>query len=227
MASKDKTASVKNTRSGAELHGDTMASGAKTAGDSLHTRQKVIDAAIACIMEKGYYKSSSNEVARWAGLSWGVIQYHFGTRENLMLAVLDDANKRLIDHMRELQIDALTSRSRIQQLFESLVSFYGRAEYLAILEIHLNLIRDPRTSERVRQEGEIVVEKLKPVYLAVPMDVKNLSMIVDSLRGIIFSHLLRADSHLTMLVDAEEDFEERSATLMDALAAYLDSQLPE
>ena len=60
---------------------------AKSAVD-LATRERVIAAAVDSILERGFYRASSNEIARRAGVTWGVIQHHFGTREALMLAVL-------------------------------------------------------------------------------------------------------------------------------------------
>ena len=55
------------------------------------TRARVIEAARGCISELGYHGASSNEIARRAGITWGVIQYHFGTRESVLLAVVDHA----------------------------------------------------------------------------------------------------------------------------------------
>src|SRR5207244_10664683 len=61
--------------------------GAPEAMSDESTRARVIDAAIACILDEGFYRASSNKIAKRAGVTWGVIQYHFGTREALMLAV--------------------------------------------------------------------------------------------------------------------------------------------
>ncbi|MEY2458244.1 MAG: hypothetical protein QOG30_74, partial [Acidimicrobiaceae bacterium] len=44
------------------------------------TRRAVIDAAVASILERGFYRASSNEITRRAGVTWGVIQHYFGTR---------------------------------------------------------------------------------------------------------------------------------------------------
>src|SRR5215469_15201605 len=74
-------------------------------GDS---RQRVLDAAVRCILEQGLYRASSNAIAEEAGLSWGVIQYYFGTREGLMLAVLDEGTQRLLDDLTTADIRAET-----------------------------------------------------------------------------------------------------------------------
>ena len=58
--------------------------------DGEQTWRRVLDAAEECILELGYYQASSNEIARRAGVTWGVIQHQFGTREGLLLAVLND-----------------------------------------------------------------------------------------------------------------------------------------
>lgn len=112
------------------------------------TRQRVIDAAIRCILEQGFYRASSNAIAETAGLTWGVIQYHFGTRESLMLAVLDEGNRRLLDVLSKVEITAETMPGRLEQYFSVLESYYGDPDYLAFIQVLLNLSHDPRTSER-------------------------------------------------------------------------------
>ncbi len=61
------------------------------------TRGRVIRAAVDCIIDLGFYRgSSTNEIARRAGVTWGVIQHYFGTREGLMLAVLEDGAAHMV-----------------------------------------------------------------------------------------------------------------------------------
>src|SRR5439155_20083847 len=77
-------------------------------GDSA-SRQRVLDAAVQCILEQGLYRASSNAIAEQAGLSWGVIQYYFGSREALMLAVLEEGVMRLDVAVRVAEIDGQAS----------------------------------------------------------------------------------------------------------------------
>jgi AcrR family transcriptional regulator len=64
--------------------------------DAAGARRKVLDGAIAAICELGYYRASSNAIAQKASVTWGSIQHHFGSREGLMLAVLEDSVDRLV-----------------------------------------------------------------------------------------------------------------------------------
>lgn len=123
------------------------------------TRRKVLDAAVSCIVERGFYRASSNEIARQAGMTWGVIQYHFGTRESLMLAVLDDMSARWVDLVEHADIEGDDAEVRLQQLLDLLVGYYGTPEYLAYTQILLNMEHDPSTSAEVRATLRTVSER--------------------------------------------------------------------
>src|SRR5207302_10457592 len=81
----------------------------------LATRERVLEAAVASILERGFYRASSNEIARRAGVTWGVIQHHFGTREALLLAVLEDGANRFVDLVGTAAIDEASASARTEQ----------------------------------------------------------------------------------------------------------------
>jgi AcrR family transcriptional regulator len=123
------------------------------------TRRRVLDAAVSCILERGFYRASSNEIARHAGMTWGVIQYHFGTRESLMLAVLDDTMTRFVELVEHAHIEGDDATTRLEQLIDLLASHYGTPEYLAFTQVLLSMEHDPSTSEEVRDTLRTVAER--------------------------------------------------------------------
>lgn len=131
-----------------------------SASDERDTKQRVIESALECIIELGFYRgSSTNEIARKAGVTWGVIQHYFGTRERLMLAVLQSGTAHLERVVAEAHIDDGIAKERLTQLIDVLVTHYARPEYLASLQILLNLEHDPRTSEEVRETMRVASER--------------------------------------------------------------------
>jgi AcrR family transcriptional regulator len=124
------------------------------------TRGRVIRAAVDCIIDLGFYRgSSTNEIARRAGVTWGVIQHYFGTREGLMLAVLEDGAAHMISTVERARIDGSTASERMSQLIDVFSAHYGRREYLASLQVMLNMDHDPRTSADVRKTMNEVAER--------------------------------------------------------------------
>lgn len=51
-------------------------------------QQKIVEAAIKIFAKKGYTATSTNEIAKAAGVAEGTIFRHFGTKENLLLSVI-------------------------------------------------------------------------------------------------------------------------------------------
>jgi AcrR family transcriptional regulator len=62
----------------------------------MDTRRQILDAARACLIEAGYANLSTRRIAESAGLALGHLHYHFGSKRNLLLAVLADENERLL-----------------------------------------------------------------------------------------------------------------------------------
>ena len=120
---------------------------------------RVIDATVACILELGFYRASTNEIARRAGVTWGVIQHYFGTREALMLAVLQKGAGEFVESVAKTHIEGDTIIVRIEQLIDIFTTHYARPDYLANLQILLNMDRDPRTGGEVRKTMLEVAER--------------------------------------------------------------------
>jgi len=136
--------------------------------DGERTRRRVLDAAIESIVEVGYYESSSNEIARRAGVTWGVIQHQFGTREGLLLAVLDDIARRLEHRIATAEISGATLEDRLVSVTNVLAFHYGHPEHLVTMQIGLDLAGRPQTSaatrRAVRHHGERLGEAWQPLW---------------------------------------------------------------
>ena len=63
------------------------------------TRQLIIDEAARCILEEGFSGASANHVAQRSGVTWGVIQYHFGDRAGLLRAIVEAGFTEFYAHM--------------------------------------------------------------------------------------------------------------------------------
>jgi AcrR family transcriptional regulator len=66
------------------------------------TRLAILAAARACLLAAGYANLSTRAVAEAAGVPLSQIHYHFGSKRQLILAVLDAETDRLLDRQREM-----------------------------------------------------------------------------------------------------------------------------
>lgn len=86
------------------------------------TREMLIDETVRCIREEGYSAASARHIIERAGVSWGVIQHHFGDRDGLLTAVIDDAVDRLVASLEALSdpANALDTDALVRGTWEAL-----------------------------------------------------------------------------------------------------------
>jgi AcrR family transcriptional regulator len=58
------------------------------------TRQRIVDAALETLKQEGFTGASARVIADRGGFNQALIFYHFGTVNQLLLAVLDETSKR-------------------------------------------------------------------------------------------------------------------------------------
>jgi AcrR family transcriptional regulator len=66
------------------------------------TKAKILDATLRRMVREGYAALSSREIAKDAGVNHALINYHFGSKDQLVIAVLDAANRKLIQRQKAM-----------------------------------------------------------------------------------------------------------------------------
>src|SRR5260370_1166370 len=99
------------------------------------TRAKIIDETVRCIMEEGFAAATAKHVAERAGVTWGVIQYHFGDRNGLLMAVVDDGVARLVESLSSADVSGLPLLERIEGGGDTPWSCYSSPTSLAAFHI--------------------------------------------------------------------------------------------
>jgi AcrR family transcriptional regulator len=98
------------------------------------TRTAVIDEAIGCVLDEGFAAPSVRHITERAGVTWGVVQYHFGDLPGLLMAVVDKGFGELIETLEGLPstIAALAPRARTQAVVDaSWTAFSSRTSMAA------------------------------------------------------------------------------------------------
>jgi AcrR family transcriptional regulator len=117
---------------------------AKRAG----TRELIIDAARAVMLNKGLVRATTKEIARAAGLSEGTIYNYFTSKEDLFLCTLNELPSGFVSLMRGLQERAgsETVQSVLEQVARSAFDFYGEA-----IPMGASFFADPELLARHRE----------------------------------------------------------------------------
>ncbi|UNB54073.1 TetR/AcrR family transcriptional regulator [Mycolicibacterium sp. YH-1] len=101
------------------------------------TRDTVIDETVQCILEEGFAPPSVRHITGRAGVTWGVVQYHFGDLDGLLMAVVDKGFGELADALAELpDLDPLwTVGQRTAAVVDVVWGAFSSPVSMAALEI--------------------------------------------------------------------------------------------
>ncbi len=106
------------------------------------TRARVIKAAISSIYKEGFHAAHTNRIAEEAGVSWGVLQYHFGDKDGLLQAVLDHIFGDFLQHLSGTELSGDTLHERLDELIEAVWSQLSKKEYRVSVAILRNAGKD-------------------------------------------------------------------------------------
>lgn len=90
--------------------------------DGTATRQAILRAARNRLIEVGYANLNVRDIAREAGVNHALIGYHFRGKQQLVLAVLDEANRQLLDR----QTSMVRGTNSASQQWKQACDFYDQ-----------------------------------------------------------------------------------------------------
>ncbi|MHB8382318.1 MAG: TetR/AcrR family transcriptional regulator [Candidatus Binataceae bacterium] len=112
-------------------------------------RAQIIECAIETIATLGYARASLAQIARRAGISKGVISYHFAGKDELIQEIVEEVYSAGQAFMRPRILAETSARARLRKYIETNLEFLGahRMHLLALSEIYMNA-RPRRPVER-------------------------------------------------------------------------------
>ena len=102
------------------------------------TRAKVMAAVVEAIAEVGFQRTTAAEITRRAGVSWGAVQHHFGGKDGILVAVLEDSFNQLADRLAAEDPGRLALAERVSVFVDRAWEHFGSSRYRSTFEILLN-----------------------------------------------------------------------------------------
>ena len=99
-------------------------------------------AVVESIAEVGYQKTTATRIAQRAGLSWGAVQHHFGDKDGILMAVLEDSFKHFAEVLRGVPGTGLDLEARVSLFVDRSWEHFSAPRYRSTFEILLNLPAD-------------------------------------------------------------------------------------
>ncbi len=188
------------------------------------TRARLIAEAAACVVEEGFAAASASRIAERAGVTWGVIQYHFGDRAGLLSAVVLAGYEHFRAYLDDAEIPEGPTRERVAAIvdagWEAYGSRLGRASFEILVNTRASRTHDPQHAGELvelargrNRIGERLLGDGRSTAAEAPVD----QLLWAALRGFA----------MTMMFNpGERSFASERAALVEVLTAHLDGHSP-
>jgi TetR/AcrR family fatty acid metabolism transcriptional regulator len=102
-------------------------------------RAQLVDCTIDALGQVGYQQTTVAEVARRAGVSKGVVSYHFPARDDLIWAVVDEVFRSIATHVGS-RLESIAADRFVATYLGAWIDYYRmhRCDMIAIAEIWTN-----------------------------------------------------------------------------------------
>lgn len=183
------------------------------------TRTAVIDETVRCILDDGFAPPSVRRITDRAGVTWGVVQYHFGDLDGLLMAVVDTGFAELLATLQALESEMarLDRRERVAFIINAVWQAFSSPTSRAAIEILIST-RGART-EAVNAHLVDLMAQLTAFGrqlgegLSAPHATRVGTLIWNTLRGIVAAQMMWHEP-----MDSSRDLQ----TLIDVVSAYIE-----
>lgn len=130
------------------------------------TRKEILRAAAQIFQEKGYHASSMQDIAEAVELKKGSLYHHVKSKQEILLALLDEALEMIIDRLDQINSQDISPDLKLRQAMRSYLTFLADNRSIASvllleyrsLEPELKKLHIPRRDQVDRIWQEIITE---------------------------------------------------------------------
>jgi AcrR family transcriptional regulator len=103
------------------------------------TRARILAAVVESIAEVGFQRTTATEIAQRAGVTWGAVQHHFGGKDGMLAAVIEESFNRFARRLEDVALDAPPAE-RVSLFVERAWEHFGSPDYRSTFEILIHYL---------------------------------------------------------------------------------------
>jgi len=134
-------------------------------------RQQIVTGLLKVMSERGYERASVSEIAKAAGLSPGLVHYHFSDKQEILLVLVEQlaARGRARVAARLAKLPAQDARGRVDAFLDAFLAMGADADAEAVagwVTISAEAIRQPEVRAAYEQVVRADLEQLESLVAA-------------------------------------------------------------
>ena len=136
-------------------------------------KTEILEAAVQVIIDVGFTEMTVADVAKVAGVSTALVHYHFSSKKEVVLAVVDDLAARLRARAREKAGKDPDAAARLHGFIDAAVGLGPGADAESVacwIGVSAEAVRDPEVREVTAKVTRALVDELATLTRAALLD---------------------------------------------------------
>ena len=121
-------------------------------------RERILDAAERCFVQRGFHRTSMQDICREAGISPGALYIYFASKEDSIAGICERETLQFAEHL-ELMSEAPDFMTALRTLADTYCFDQPRSKLQLHIEIGAEMIRNEKVSARVLEVDRFVQER--------------------------------------------------------------------
>ncbi|MBI2890422.1 MAG: TetR/AcrR family transcriptional regulator [Nitrospirae bacterium] len=191
------------------------------------SKKAILEAAAQCFSKKGYMATSLGDIARECGVSTGLLTYHFGTKEGLLLELQAGIYREAFSQFQQVAAESGPSLARALGALDQVWRLLGAGR--SRIPMVVDMLGRALTIERVREQLVGAVEEnrallRKGTLMAVGKPEGELGFSLDSLVEIVMATITGLWFY-SALSEPPERMDQAFRDFRKVLEAFLEKKL--
>ncbi|MEE3332459.1 MAG: TetR/AcrR family transcriptional regulator [Myxococcota bacterium] len=167
---------------------------------SAEMRNRLLDATVESLIDRGYARTTTTVVCDRAGVSRGAQVHHFGTKAELVIAAVTHLARKQEVELRRQADSVLCAEDRTARLVDAIVEIYASPLFYAALELWVAARTDADLLASLLEFERVVGKKLGEVWQEFGGDTAEapdfdsiIELTMHLARGMALQKILRSD----------------------------------
>lgn len=146
-------------------------------------REQILDVSVQVFARNGFHSTSMNDVAEAAGVTKPVLYQHFDSKQDLYLALLDEAGNRLRNAISKAVSGASTGKEQTERGFKAYFRWVAEDHDAFLLLFGLRANRDEQSTAAIHRITAETAAAIAPL-IAADIDPEHQQTLAHGLVGL-------------------------------------------
>lgn len=146
-------------------------------------REQILDVSVQVFAQRGFHSTSMNDVAEAAGVTKPVLYQHFDSKQDLYLALIDEAGNRLRTAISKAVAGAVNGKQQTELGFKAYFRWVSDDHDAFLLLFGSRANRDEESTKAIRRITAEAAQAIAPL-IAADIDAEHQRTLAQGLVGL-------------------------------------------